>query len=88
LIELVLETLKLFALDPEFVLAPSTGPTNSDEGVGPVLSAISSLLVGTGQEDIRLHARSAVVNVLTHMGPFDTAGSRLTEQCVAAKPHM
>jgi neurofibromin 1 len=65
LLDLLMDILKLYEQDPRFALASTTGGnTKVGDNIDLVVPLISILLVGSGTDALKLHAKSALLAVL------------------------
>lgn len=65
LLELLMDILRLYEQDPLFALASTTGGnTKVGDNIDQVVPLISALLVGSGSDSLKLHAKSALLAVL------------------------
>ena len=65
LLDLLMDILKLYEQDPIFALTSTTGgSTKVGDNVDQVVPLISTLLVGSGSDTIKLHAKFALLAVL------------------------
>jgi hypothetical protein len=65
LLDLLMDILKLYEQDPIFALTSTTGgSTKVGDNIDQVVPLISTLLVGSGSDALKLHAKSALLAVL------------------------
>jgi hypothetical protein len=65
LLDLLMDILRLYEQDPIFALTSTTGgSTKVGDNIDQVVPLISTLLVGSGSDVLKLHAKSALLAVL------------------------
>lgn len=63
--DLLTDILQLYEQDPQFALASTArGDFRIGDHVDQVVPLISTLLVGTGSDSLRIHAKSALLAIL------------------------
>ena len=65
LLDLLMDVLKLYKQDPLFALASTSGgDAKVGDNIDQIIPLISTLLVGSGSDALKLHAKSALLAVL------------------------